>query len=240
MPRAKRARVDHSPESDRGTTPGSAAEAKRVRWGGSQGADDDTRPSDDEDASSDRTQQVVLTAWCQHGRLGCAYYDPVRYMIYLLEDTQESAHFDLTAMLLEQANPDIALTSSKSDEDFIEVFRDRVEAAGGICQIRPFKEFTTGKGRDRLLSLRLLTDLAYDEPDLGDDHSSSVTSRRQNAYNFMRNRREVQGDPLAKRWNAAIRLSNFISAESAPLCVILIFWLCSLCAVDDLIVGPLH
>jgi len=30
------------------------------------------------------------------GRIGCAYYDPVKYLIYVLEDTLETAHFDVT------------------------------------------------------------------------------------------------------------------------------------------------
>lgn len=32
------------------------------------------------------------------GRIGFAYYDPVKCKIYVLEDTQESAYFDVTKM----------------------------------------------------------------------------------------------------------------------------------------------
>jgi hypothetical protein len=32
------------------------------------------------------------------GRIGCAYYEPVQSTIYVLEDTAESLHFDLTRM----------------------------------------------------------------------------------------------------------------------------------------------
>lgn len=32
------------------------------------------------------------------GRVGCAYYDPVKCLIYIFEDTQETPHFDLTTM----------------------------------------------------------------------------------------------------------------------------------------------
>jgi hypothetical protein len=32
------------------------------------------------------------------GRIGCAYFDPVQRLIYILEDTPESSHFDLTKM----------------------------------------------------------------------------------------------------------------------------------------------
>lgn len=40
-----------------------------------------------------------------------------------MEDTEESSHFDLTMMILEQSNPDIVLTSSKADDAFIDTLR---------------------------------------------------------------------------------------------------------------------
>lgn len=30
------------------------------------------------------------------GRIGCAYYDPVKCTVYTFEDTPENQHFDLT------------------------------------------------------------------------------------------------------------------------------------------------
>ena len=42
---------------------------------------------------------MSLTADNGHSlRVGCAYYDPVQASIYVLEDTQETSHFDLTKM----------------------------------------------------------------------------------------------------------------------------------------------
>jgi hypothetical protein len=35
---------------------------------------------------------------CSRGRIAGAYYDPVKCIVYVLEDTQEGAHFDLTNM----------------------------------------------------------------------------------------------------------------------------------------------
>jgi hypothetical protein len=32
------------------------------------------------------------------GRCGAAYYDPIKCMIYVLEDTQETTHYELTTM----------------------------------------------------------------------------------------------------------------------------------------------
>lgn len=31
-------------------------------------------------------------------RVACAYYDPVKRFVYVLEDTEENVHFDLTKM----------------------------------------------------------------------------------------------------------------------------------------------
>ncbi|EGO23820.1 hypothetical protein SERLADRAFT_450137 [Serpula lacrymans var. lacrymans S7.9] len=152
------------------------------------------------------------------GRIGCSYYDPVKCFVYVLEDTQESLHFDLTTMLLEQCNPDIVLTSSRADDKFINILQNYMEASGGIFQIRPHKEFTPNKGRDRLLSLRLLTELDM-QSDIQALSEADSNSDSRNAYDFMNKRREITGDPVAKRWNAAIRLSNFTSLDSAPLCI---------------------
>jgi DNA mismatch repair protein MSH5 len=95
-----------------------------------------------------------------------------------------------------------------------------VEGAGGIFQIRPHKDFTPAKGRERVLSLPLLLDLPSRES-FGSRDSSDASQIKEprNAYDFMRIRRDVGSDPTLKRWNASIRLSNFASADSSPLCV---------------------
>jgi hypothetical protein len=92
-----------------------------------------------------------------------------------------------------------------------------VEASGGVFQIRPRKDFVTAKGRDRILALNLLSDLPSEEHEPQSDIDTVLEPK--NAYEFMRRRRDETGDPTTKRWNAAIRLSNFASAESSPLCV---------------------
>lgn len=94
------------------------------------------------------------------------------------------------------------------------------EASGNTFQIRPHREFLASKGRNRLLSLRFLAELSEDS-DVISEVSSDPSTRTdvRNAYDFMQRRNQVRGDPNAKRWNAAIRLANFASLESAPLCV---------------------
>ena len=143
--------------------------------------------------------------------------------------------------VLEQADPDVVLTSSKSDDNFMDVLRDQstfddfsisfgriyidswlpVEASGGIFQIRPHRDFVPAKGRDRLLSLRLLSELPFGDM-INSSSDLSSNSETRNAYDFMRRRQEVGADPSLKRWNASIRLSNFASVESSPLCVSLL------------------
>ena len=82
------------------------------------------------------------------GRIAFAYYDPLKGILHVLEDTQETGHFDLTRMcefevnspsrlpcgsssspVLEQVSPDYALTSSKSDDEFIDTMRDHSTCA---------------------------------------------------------------------------------------------------------------
>ncbi len=138
--------------------------------------------------------------------------------------------------MLEQASPDVVLTNSKSDDDFIDALRDRcivfyvsnmhiltvtpVDTTDATFQIRPHKEFNATKGKDRLLSLNRLVDLPTDSQMSISDSPSRITgSISHSAYDFMRSRHEETGDPTMKRWNASIRLSNFACIENSPLCV---------------------
>lgn len=96
-----------------------------------------------------------------------------------------------------------------------------VDMKGGIFQIRPQKDFVASKGHDRLLSLRLLSELPLTVSDKAafSDAEPNASEITRDAYDFMRRRREFTGDPLIRRWNALIRLSNFASVESSPLCL---------------------
>lgn len=86
--------------------------------------------------------------------------------------------------------------------------------------MRPQKDFLPLKGRDRLLSLRLLSELPVMQGSESDNASElGSTSEPRNAYDFMRRRREIGGDPTLQKWNASVRLANFASVESSPLCV---------------------
>ena len=91
-----------------------------------------------------RRQNFCLTICIYSGRIGCAYYDPVQCKIFVLEDTEERAPYDLMTirsvspcrsltyiraknvchLVLEQASPDIILTSSRAEDDFMDVLRD--------------------------------------------------------------------------------------------------------------------
>jgi DNA mismatch repair protein MSH5 len=137
----------------------------------------------------------------------------------------------------------VVLTSSKVDDPFISILQKygmfslilhicsrtqanrSAEASGGVFQIRPHKEFSPHRGRDRLLSLRFLSELRNEDPgqSLPSDGSSGFEPR--NAYEFMQKRKHAVGDPTMKRWNAAIRLANYAELESSPLCVGPATWL---------------
>jgi DNA mismatch repair protein MSH5 len=73
--------------------------------------------------------------------VAAAYYNPTTCTIYVLEDTQESTHYDLITMCasafiyildmdylifqqgLEHAAPNVILTNWRADERFIDIMR---------------------------------------------------------------------------------------------------------------------
>lgn len=96
-----------------------------------------------------------------------------------------------------------------------------MQTSDGIFQLRPHKDFGPARGRDRLLSLRILAELPISD-DYGQTNDHSLSDHPEppkNASDFMRQRREVNGDPSLKKWNAMIRLGNFATLDNAPLCV---------------------
>ncbi|KAG8214591.1 DNA mismatch repair protein mutS [Butyriboletus roseoflavus] len=196
--------------------------SKRVRWDSPSDLQDgcDSSNSDSSGPVKLGVSYYDVSHIFASGRIGCAYYDPIKSVLYVLEDTQESVHYDLTKMILEHSDPGFIFTSSKADDSFISVLQNHAEASGGVFQIRPHKEFVPSKGRNSLLSLNLLTrldcDLSSNHEDAS-DISSAIGIR--NVYDFMAKRRVATGDPAMERWNAAIRLANFASLESAPLCI---------------------
>ncbi|TFK52577.1 hypothetical protein OE88DRAFT_1712112 [Heliocybe sulcata] len=185
---------------------------KKVRW--------DTEVEERSRGEDELSDEVDVSNLIRNdsGRMACAYYDPVKCMIYILEDTPENGHFDLIQTLLDQINPDVILTSSKTDDNFMDIVRSAMDVLGGIFQIRPHKDFVPGKGRDRLLSLRFLSELPFDD-DQQNMRSSDSSSGVRNAYDFMKRRRDITGDPLMKKWNASVRLCNFASLDASPLCL---------------------
>ncbi|TFY68394.1 hypothetical protein EVG20_g3567 [Dentipellis fragilis] len=215
--RKRKATEDTRVDTEDGTedsTSGDGTHGKKVRWGGSLNED----LEDGNDDESTRAEKICMAASCSGGKMGCCYYDPVKCIIFILEDTQESIHFDTTKMLLEQTSPDVLLTSSNADDQFTDLCRDFADTTDGLFQIRPHKDFNPRKGLNRMLTLGFLSDLQDD--DLGQEPvDSDSLSEARNAYEFMTRRKNDQGDPSLKRWNASVRMSNFASLDNAPLCV---------------------
>ncbi|KAI3616291.1 dna mismatch repair protein msh5 [Moniliophthora roreri] len=227
--RKKSTSIPHDEEMDTSCSDNeeNSVDRKKVRW--DREADDQAEEntqrssiSDTDDDESTIPVKIYLAAWCQSRKIGVAYYDPVKCTIYTLPDTEESQHFDLMEMILEHTSPDVVLTSSRSDDNFIDLLRQSMETSGGHFRIRPHKEFSSAKGRERLLSLRLLSDLPEDDDLRGttSDVDASISEPApRNAYDFMRRRKEVVRDPVTKRWNASIRLASSVSVESSPFCM---------------------
>ncbi|KAH8998418.1 muts domain V-domain-containing protein [Lactarius akahatsu] len=161
------------------------------------------------------TKKVIRKklATTPNGRIGCAYYNPVDFIIYVLEDTQETTQFDVARTLLDQVSPDVFLASSKADDKFIDLCSDSMAASGGFFQIRPQKDFRPERGRNSVLSLGLLSDLPEETIDPPDPDASAEP---RNAYEFMQRRRSAKGNPTLKRWNASVRMSNFAALDVSP------------------------
>ena len=144
----------------------------------------------------------------------------------------------LARPVLDQVTPDVFLVSSKADDRFIDLcsgssmdfffsgrvdicalwylFRFAVAASGGFFQIRPQKDFRPERGRNNVLSLGLLADLPEEMPD---PHDLETPTEPRSAYEFMQRRRNPDGDPTLRRWNASIRMSNFATLDTSPFAV---------------------
>ncbi|KIP05169.1 hypothetical protein PHLGIDRAFT_74704, partial [Phlebiopsis gigantea 11061_1 CR5-6] len=181
---------------------------------------------------------ICFVTQLSRGRVGGAYYDPTICKLYVLDDSQESSHYDLTRMLTEQAEAAVILVSSKADDGCMDVLRSQADASDSVFRIRPHKDFIPAKGRARILSLRLLTTLPSDDIISAAISAGSSDSEPRNAYDFMRRRRDVTGDPTVQQWNAAIRLANYASIDGSPLCLgsvgALLDYLAKLRAMSDL------
>ncbi|KAF8320952.1 hypothetical protein DL93DRAFT_1751967 [Clavulina sp. PMI_390] len=106
--------------------------SKKVRWNQEDYDSDpeiEERIAEAEDSDKDEgdEREICLTVTCVNGKLGAAYYSPSASTLYLVEDTVESAHFDLAKMLLEQANPEVVFSPSRADEDFLAFCRESSE-----------------------------------------------------------------------------------------------------------------
>ncbi|KAF7798450.1 hypothetical protein EIP86_009671 [Pleurotus ostreatoroseus] len=213
--KAKRKRPVES-NSDEESPSISESNTKRVRWDGDvpDTGEEGEEENDDDESDENASEKTIMAVSCQFGRVGGAYFDPVTCKIFVLEDSQESAYYELTRMLLEQAEPEVALVSSKAEDGCIDVMRSHMDTSGGLFQIRPHKDFLAMKGLNRVLSLHLLTDLQLGEVDGQGISSSGSETEPRNAYDFMQRRKEVNGDPTTQRWNASIRLANYASVET--------------------------
>ncbi|GJJ15544.1 hypothetical protein Clacol_009822 [Clathrus columnatus] len=91
------------------------------------------------------------------GQLAAAYYDPIKCILYILEDTTDYwGHFDLAKMVIDQISPTLIITSSKSDVKFIQGILDTHPGTPPKFLIRPKREFNYTTALERLLSLDLL------------------------------------------------------------------------------------
>ena len=97
------------------------------------------------------------------------------------------------------------------------------DANEGTFVIRPQKDFQASKGHSRLTGLRLLTEfrsnVSEETSEVSRHDSDNIEHSGSDPYNFMR-RRVIEGvDPATLNWNASVRMDNFATLNSSPLCV---------------------
>ncbi|KZT60301.1 hypothetical protein CALCODRAFT_492631 [Calocera cornea HHB12733] len=166
--------------------------------------------SSDDIERDDGLDQVCVAMNSNSQRLGAAIYDPATSTLYLLEDTEDSAAFDLAVAVLEQTTPQTVLTSSKSDERFQAAVEEHCITNNITYNLRMSHEFTPARGADRLLSLPLFSDSSSD---YAPSSPTSNGSGLRDAYNFMRSRVGKGKDPERATWEGKLRLSNWGKAD---------------------------
>ncbi|KAH7099547.1 DNA mismatch repair protein MutS, partial [Auriculariales sp. MPI-PUGE-AT-0066] len=127
-------------------------------------------------------------------RIGCAYIDATTGILYLFEDTQDGAHFDISKQLLEQVDPDFVITSGRADNGFIEACR--AFSQQGKAAVTSILSAVV-KSRETVM-----------EPNIRE------------AYGFTNNRGVIDNeDPTMARWQASVRAANFVETDRSPLCM---------------------
>ena len=92
------------------------------------------------------------------------------------------------------------------------------DSNNSMFTVRPQKEFSPVKGRARLIGLKFLCELVPDDLESNSESSKRASvSEQSNAYGFMARAHNV--NPSISRWNASIRVGNYVSFDTSPLCV---------------------
>ncbi|GAA5944527.1 hypothetical protein JCM3775_003284 [Rhodotorula graminis] len=158
---------------------------RKLRWGDAQVHEVDEvddghaartaqgQQEDDEVGERDEVEGGVLAITSVKGKVGCCFYDPVTDKLSVLEDQQDSADWDLTALLVEQLLPATVITSSTADAAFLEtldaqlaalpanVFSSAASTSGVTgdtntrLEYRPTREFYAGQGKYALSQLHI-------------------------------------------------------------------------------------
>ncbi|EJU03123.1 hypothetical protein DACRYDRAFT_50578, partial [Dacryopinax primogenitus] len=161
--------------------------------------------------------QVCIAVNASSHKLGAAVYDPATGVLSLLEDTEDSASFDLAISLFEQTAPHTVITSSKSDEKFQTIVEEHCKSNHITYNLRISREFAPARGAERLLSLSIFADSSTE---YAPSTTTSSTSGLKDAYDFMRSRVGKGRDPERNSWEGKLRLGNWGKSDgTAYLCM---------------------
>ncbi|KAI7866088.1 hypothetical protein BDF14DRAFT_1925224 [Spinellus fusiger] len=97
-------------------------------------------------------QGTIMAIHWRNKRLGCAYYFPSVYTMYLMEDEPETEPYDLTDQLIDQISPQVLLLVT----DVCSLFNSVISRYENInVEKRAYKDFDAKYARQRLLNWQI-------------------------------------------------------------------------------------
>ncbi|KAI9001871.1 muts domain V-domain-containing protein [Hyaloraphidium curvatum] len=136
--------------------------AAQIRDDASQASSENI--AEQEDVRED--DAVVLCLLHRKKRLGAAAFFPATRILYLMQECEETDKFAVAHQVILQLRPARIITSSRSDESFLD-FLKNIEGNRAFIDVRPSTEFSFPNSLNRLLTVRILGN-GFDVPSFED------------------------------------------------------------------------
>ncbi|KAF9302195.1 MutS protein msh5 [Mortierella antarctica] len=114
-------------------------------------ADEIQRPSDNAEGD------VILAINFRGRRLGCAYFDTQLSKLFVMQDMAECKSLDVVETIKMQVRPSLVFTTSRLDEDIMELLKANSLGHEIKVEVRPNGDFSSPLGISKLLSVMINT-----------------------------------------------------------------------------------